>query len=234
MDIYIPIAIAAVIALILWWIVTPRVAPRRSSRKRAKDDASSNQPIPLDITVLFTNLDDFVPLFERLGHQAGARLLNEYYAVMTPIIKRHEGFIHQHAFDNLFCCFGPILSASRSNHAEQAIRAILDMQNAMDLLNDRLGTRGLPRLRMRAGIATGQAIVGDIGSAEFSQFTAIGPAVNHARQLEKACKATDARNLVNSEARLRTLALFRFRAVEAPPANEGEAPMESFEAIGRL
>ena len=231
MDILIPIAVAAVIALILRWIVTPRVASRASRRKRAKENASSIQPIPLDITVLFTNLDDFVPLFERLGHQAGARLLNEYYAVMTPIIKRHDGFIHQHAFDSLFCCFGPILSP---NHAEQAIRAILDMQNAMDLLNDRLGMRGLPRLRMRAGIATGQAIVGDIGSPEYSQFTAIGPAVNQARQLEKTCKTSDARNLVNSQARFRTFALFRFRTVQAPPASEEDAPIESFEAIGRL
>jgi adenylate cyclase len=233
MEILIPIAIAVVIAFILRWIVTPRAEARRYGRKRAKDDASI-PPIPLDITVLFANLDDLVPLFERIGHQAGALLLNEYYAVMTPIIKCHDGFIHRHAFDSLFCSFGPILSTSRGNHAEKAIRAVLDMQNAMDLLNDRLIAKGLPRVRMRAGIATGQAIVGDIGPSEFSQFTAIGPAVNDAIQLEKACKNSGARNLVNTQARLRTLSLFRFRAVEAPPVGEEARPMESFEAIGRL
>jgi adenylate cyclase len=232
MEVLIPIAIALVIALIIRWFLTPGRA-RRLARKGASDPESIN-PIPLDITVLFANLDDFVPLFERLGHQAGAHLLNEYYSVMTPIIRRHDGYIHQHAFDSLFCCFGPILSVSRSNHAEQAIRAVLDMQNAMDLLNDRLTAKGLPRVRMRIGVATGQAIVGDIGSAEYSQFTAIGPAVNAAKQLEKACKTRDARNLVNAQARLRTLALVRFRPIDASPAAEGDAPIESFEAIGRL
>src|SRR4051794_33509925 len=172
------IAIALIVAFILGSMRAPR--DRRSRSMPRKKDGLT-KPIPLDITVLFANLDDFVTLFEQIGHQRGAIIINEYYSIMTPIIRRHDGYLQHRAFDSLFICFGPILSASRANHAEQAIRAVLDMQNAMDLLNDRLTSRGLPQVRMRAGIATGQAIVGDVGTPEFSQFTAIGVAVNTAR-----------------------------------------------------
>jgi adenylate cyclase len=224
------IAVALIVAFILGWMRAPR---HRRSRSRRRNKDGLRTPIPLDITVLFANLDDFVTVFERIGHQRGALIISEYYSIMTPIIRRHDGYLQQRAFDSLFICFGPILSASRANHAEQAIRAALDMQNAMDLLNDRLTAQGLPQVRMRAGIATGQAIVGDIGTPEFSQFTAIGPAVNAARNLEKACKATEARNLVDREARARTLDVFRFRTINLP-RDSSDPPIESFEAIGRI
>src|SRR3954451_17747724 len=162
MEHLIPISIALVLILAIWWFIASWPKGRRST------DRESISPVPLDITVLFTNLDDLVPIFERIGYQGGALILNEYYSVMAPIVRSHDGYIHQYAFDRIFCCFGPILTASRSNHAEQAIRAVLQMQSAMDLLNDRLAARGLPRVRMRAGIATGDAMVGDIGTSEFS------------------------------------------------------------------
>jgi adenylate cyclase len=231
MEVLVPIAVALVVAFVLAWLRAPRRVNPHLRRSRETD---SIKPVLLDVTVVFTNLDDFVTLFDRIGLGAGTLLINEYHSVMIPIIRRHDGYLHQRAFDSLFICFGPILKASRSNHAEQAIRAILDMQNAMDLLNDRLTAKGLPRVRMRAGISTGQAIVGDVGTDEYSQFTAIGPAVNAARRLEKFCKTSDARNLVNSQARARTLDLFRFRQIEVSPSGEDERATECFEAIGRL
>jgi adenylate cyclase len=231
MEALVPIAIALVVALVLAWFRAPRRVNPNVTRSR---EAEAIKPVLLDVTVVFTNLDDFVTLFDRVGLGAGTVLINEYHSVMIPIIRRHDGYLYQRAFDSLFFCFGPILKASRANHAEQAIRAILDMQNAMDLLNDRLTAKGLPRIRMRAGIATGQAIVGDVGSEEYSHFTAIGPAVNTARHLEKCCKTSDARNLVTSQSRARTLDLFRFRQIDVPGPGEDEKVIEAFEAIGRL
>lgn len=231
-------AIGAIVLtlLVLTWIKVRRYSP--FTIRKVVDNIlqtegifESSKPRSLDITVVFTNLNDFVTLFGKLGDTAGVALLNEYYSLMTPIVRRHHGFLCQYEFDRLFFFFGAIFEQSDSNHAAAAIQTVLDMQGAMDLLNQRLAKRAMPQLRMRAGIATAKALVGDIGSEQFCQFTAIGPAVNMAKRLEQACKKTDARNLVSKETRMRAAESFRFRAIDPAAINGTDRILDIFEAL---
>jgi adenylate cyclase len=122
---------------------------------------------------------------------------------MIPVVRKGGGFVARMHFDELFVLFGPIFEASSANHVAAAVKTVLDMQNALDVLNEHLAAHGQPRLSMRAGVATETAYVGDIGPAEACDFTAIGPAVNEAKWLEAACKVSGRRNLIDPETRWR-------------------------------
>jgi len=232
----IPIAaILLLLMLVTKWIVARRRGSMvfRGIANRvlaAEGDREAIAPRSLVITVVFTNLNDFMTVFGELGDEVGVPLLNEYYGVMTPVIRRHGGYLNTFQFDRLFFFFGPIFGVGETNYAADAIATVLEMQREMGVFNERLRKRGLPQLKMRAGIATGTAVVGDIGSTQFSQFTAVGPAVNLATKLEKLCKGTDAQNLVNDQTRASAGSGYRFRAIEFP-AIEGEASIWAFEAI---
>lgn len=227
-------AIAAVVVILLLLNWRRQISKTRRISQNSIDPPIERQsfpPRPLDITAVFTNLNDFVELFSELGDTAGAALLNEYYGIMTPIVRRHGGFLCTFQFDRLFFFFGEIFAPSNQNHASSAIQTVLKMQSAIDQLNQKLLERGFKRLHMRAGIASGNAIVGDIGSPQCSEFTAIGPAVNLAKRLEKACKQTDARNLIDAVTRTRAATDFEFRPISIPSIEENESSMPFFEAF---
>ncbi len=227
-------AIAAVVVILLLLNWRRQISKTRRISQTEIDapiDRQTLPPRPLDITAVFTNLNDFVELFSELGDTAGAALLNEYYGIMTPIVRRHRGFLCTFQFDRLFFFFGEIFEPSNRNYASSAIQTVIEMQSAIDRLNQQLARRGLKPLQMRAGIASGNAIVGDIGSLQFSEFTAIGDAVNLAQRLEKACKQTNARNLIDAVTRARAATDFEFRPIPLPSLQENESPMPFFEAF---
>lgn len=210
-------AIAAVVVILLLLNWRRQISNTRRISQNAID-RQTLPPRPLDITAVFTNLNDFVELFSELGDAAGAALLNEYYGILTPIVRRHNGFLCTFQFDRLFFFFIEIFGPNNQNHASSAIRTVLEMQSAIDQLNQKLIKRGLKPLQMRAGIASGNAIVGDIGIPQCSEFTAIGDAVTLARRLEKACKQTDARNLIDAVTHARAATDFEFRPILLPRA----------------
>jgi adenylate cyclase len=228
--VYILIGAATVCAIVLVWLLVRR---RDRRAPRAGDAAPSLAPRQTHLTAVYTNLTGFSDVFVRLGDVQGAALLSEYLEAVTPVVARHGGFLAQIAFDGLFCLFGPILSRGPVNHAAAAVAAVLDMQDAVDTLNDRLARRGEPRLRMRAGVASGTAYVGNIGSALRSSFTALGPAVDAAKRLEQACKRSGTRNLVNAEARDRAREGFAFDEVVGL-LDGSAAPSATFEALHRV
>lgn len=145
-----------------------------------------------NMTVVFTDLEGFTTLSEQL--KAGAiPILNDYVGVMVPIVRRHKGFLDKFLGDGIMFEFNTILP--NPDHASHAIQAVMEMQQAMDPINESLRSRNLPTLRMRVGINTGNMIVGDAGAVnattpegKANNFTVLGDPVNLAARLEGANK----------------------------------------------
>lgn len=138
------------------------------------------------MTVVFTDLEGFTTLSERLGEGIVATL-NDYVATMTPIIRGNRGFIDKFLGDGIMFEFNAVIP--NPSHAIDAVNAVLQMQKAMGPFNEGLLRRGLPTLRMRVGINTGPMIFGDAGGAGANNITVLGDAVNLAARLEGANKA---------------------------------------------
>ncbi len=140
-----------------------------------------------EVTLMFTDLANFTSLSERLTPEQTVEVLTAYFNAMSPIIHRHQGTIDKFIGDAIMAFWGAPLDDT--DHAEHAVRAALEMQQAMDRLRAGLLARGLPPIGMRIGLHSGTAVIGNVGSESRFSYTAIGDAVNLAARLEGANKA---------------------------------------------
>ncbi len=138
------------------------------------------------ITALFTDIEGFTALTERLGPEATIALLDRYIDTVAGIIVSHGGMVDKIVGDAVHAFFNAPLDLP--DHADKAVacaRAIIEATE--ELRRDRkLASAQLGRTRI--GIETGFAVLGDVGRGTKRDYTAYGHAVNLASRLEGANK----------------------------------------------
>ncbi|MBC5767717.1 adenylate/guanylate cyclase domain-containing protein [Ramlibacter albus] len=139
--------------------------------------------------VMFTDIRGFTTLSEAIGPQECIELLNAWYALMFDAIGAHGGVVNTMAGDGLMAIFGAPLPLQEPSLC--AVRAALDMQEMVKLLNDERSAQGKPPLKIGIGIATGEMIAGYAGTHQRASYTCIGDTVNLAARLEAHTKAID-------------------------------------------
>jgi len=144
-----------------------------------------------NVTVLFSDLCGFTAASERIGPGQMSDMLNAYLSAMNEVIFKHKGTIDKFIGDAIMVLFGAPLSLSPEEQARRACDCALDMQAAMLSLKDQFSRAGLAHMNMRIGIHQGDAVVGNFGSDQRSDYTAIGPTVNLASRIESACSPGD-------------------------------------------
>jgi adenylate cyclase len=189
------------------------------------------------VTLMFTDLAGFTSISEKLTPEQVSHLLNRHLTEMTRIVIAHGGTVNKFIGDALMAFWGaPLDDPDQAKHACEAAR---DMQTKMEGLRDELEAEGLPRVFMRVGLHTGPAVVGNMGSDERFDYTALGDTVNLASRLEGANKeyGTD---ILLSEATARGLnGALMLRVVDNVKVKGKLEPVEVFtidddEEVGRL
>ncbi|UCG38637.1 MAG: adenylate/guanylate cyclase domain-containing protein, partial [bacterium] len=135
-----------------------------------------------DLTIMFTDLAGFTALSERLSPERVAEILNRYLTAMSGIVMRNGGTVDKFIGDAVMACWGAPLEDPYQ--AWQACQAALEMQEEMVRLREGMNASGGPPISMRIGIHSGPAVVGNMGSTERFDYTAIGDNVNLASRLE--------------------------------------------------
>jgi adenylate cyclase len=139
-----------------------------------------------EITVFKTDIRDFTNLSEKMDSVALVDFLNRYLERMVEPIANHDGEVDKYMGDAILAKFGA--TESYPDHAQRAVLAMIEMIEACDRLNEELARDGLPMIRMGIGCNTGEAVVGNIGSAQRMEYTIISDAVNTAQRIEDLCK----------------------------------------------
>lgn len=139
-----------------------------------------------EVTLLFSDLAGFTSMSEQLQPEEVAEIMNLYLSEMGAIILARGGTLDKFIGDAVMAFWGAPLDDAE--HALHACEAAIAMQEAMQVVNARLATRQVAPLNMRIGIHTGTAVIGNMGSRERFDYTAIGDSVNLASRLEGANK----------------------------------------------
>jgi class 3 adenylate cyclase len=131
-----------------------------------------------EVSVLMADLRGFTPFSERTQPAEVVAMLNAYYGAVVPVILDRGGTVTQFVGDAVMAIFNA--PVRQDDHARRAGAAGLRLHRAIDEVA--AGRAGWPRFRV--GINTGPALVGNVGSAEMRNFTAVGDTTNVAARLE--------------------------------------------------
>lgn len=185
-----------------------------------------------ELTVLFTDVENFTPLAEDLTPEDLMRAMSEYFQAVGQAILDSGGTIDKFIGDAVMAFWNAPTEAL--NHVEQACQAALLLSRASEELNLRRAGAGLPLLRTRVGLHTGAAVVGNVGAADRMDYTALGATVNLASRLEGLNKFYGTRIMASREVRDRARKQFLFRSVDVVVPKGAVAPMAVFELMGSL
>ncbi|MGB8646636.1 MAG: adenylate/guanylate cyclase domain-containing protein [Anaerolineae bacterium] len=137
------------------------------------------------VTILFADIQGFTSLAEKLPAHELVNVLNGYLTLAASIILKYEGTLDKFMGDGVMALFNAPLP--QADHAARAAKAAMAIQDGVyayaSSLPDRL------RLVFRIGIHTGEAVVGNIGTADLMNYTAIGDTVNIAKRLQENARA---------------------------------------------
>lgn len=134
------------------------------------------------VTLLMTDLRGFTELSQRLSPNEVVTLLNIYLQAMSEVIVRYGGTIDEIIGDAILVLFGAPLV--RPDDAARAVACAIEMQNAMQMVNETAAAHGLPAVEMGIGLNTGEVVVGNIGSEIRSKYAVVGHHVNLTGRIE--------------------------------------------------
>ena len=134
------------------------------------------------LSIFFSDLEGFTGISEGLEPEALTALLNDYLSAMTDIIQGEGGTVDKYEGDAIIAFWNAPLP--QPDHAERCVRAALRCQQTLAGMRPALRERIGKDLRMRIGINSGPAVVGNLGSHTRFDYTMLGDAVNLASRLE--------------------------------------------------
>ena len=134
------------------------------------------------LSIFFSDIEGFTTISESLNPQQLTEFLNEYLTAMTDIILANGGTIDKYEGDAIIAFWNAPLD--QENHALRAIESAVQCQNVLSEMDERLQQITGKPVRMRIGLNTGNAVVGNMGSSKRFDYTMIGDSVNLAARLE--------------------------------------------------
>jgi class 3 adenylate cyclase/HAMP domain-containing protein len=189
-----------------------------------------------DMSVAFSDMQGFTNLSERLTPTALVNLINRYLSTLSDAIRLQGGVIDKYIGDAIMAYWGPPFT-SPDDHAVRACRAALDelvrFREFAEALPEIVGVHGLPPVGLRIGIASGDVVVGSIGSEFARGYTLIGDRVNLAARIEKVTRLYDVPILISERTAGLAAEAIETREIDTIQVRGKAEPQRVFELLGR-
>jgi class 3 adenylate cyclase len=213
--------------------VDPRIVAGLIDRPELTDAKGSRR----EMTVFFCDMKGFTAVSEGMTPAALVNLLNRYMTVMSEPVRSHNGIIDKYIGDGIMAFWGPPFTGAEE-HPGLACLAALDQLAGLAAFRAELPEitglrRGHPEIDVRIGIATGDVVVGSIGSEQTRNYTVIGDTVNLAARLEGANKTYGTRALISETTDRFVADLAETREIDTVLVLGKTEPQRIFELLGR-
>jgi class 3 adenylate cyclase len=189
------------------------------------------------MTVMFCDVKGFTGIARQTTPEGLVKVMNRYFSVMSAPIRQHGGIIDKYIGDAIMAYWGPPFTEN-AEQARLASLAAIDMVERLSSLRtefaELLGLRHLPvSFDIRIGIATGEALVGSVGSELMMSYTVLGDTVNLASRLEGANKVYGSRILASTATIAGAAAAVEAREIDRAVLAGETHPQTVFEIMGR-
>jgi len=160
--------------------------PKELVRRLLHSGTEATRSVEREITVMFTDVNDFTAMSEHMNAADVVTVLNDHFDVLCEEIAEHHGTVDKFMGDGLMAFWGA--PQADAHHARHALDAAAAIAASFEEHNRLRAERGLEPLRLRIGVHTGRAVIGNIGGADRHNYTVVGDIVNVASRLEQLGK----------------------------------------------
>ena len=185
-----------------------------------------------EVTILFTDVGNFTGIAEMSDPDSLMHQTSRHFTALTEAFLAEGGTVDKFIGDAAMVFWNAPIE--QSDHVARACRAALAAKRASDQLNDEFIAEGLAPFVTRIGLHVGDAVVGNLGSAERMEYTALGSTVNLASRLEGLNKEYGTAILVSEAVRARVAHHFRFKAVASVTAKGMTQETQVHELVGPI
>jgi adenylate cyclase len=177
-------------------LLSQYVGPTVLEALSAQDYSRVLEPQLKEVTVLVVDLEGYTNLVSHSSLDEAADLTKHFLSLMTDVILTHQGTLDKYTGDGLIAFWGA--PKAQPQDAKQAVKAAQAMQAILTPWNLERQAQGQPPLSIRVGVATGEALVGDLGTSFRSTYTAVGSCINLASRLQLAARQQNVKILVDN------------------------------------
>lgn len=160
--------------------------PKELVKRLLHSGTEATRSVEREITVMFSDVGGFTAMSEHLSAADVVKFLNEHFDLLCGQISLHGGTVDKFMGDGLMAFWGaPEADSEHASHALEAVNAIVC---AFTKNNEVREKQGLKPLKLRIGLHTGRAVIGNIGGTDRHNYTVVGDIVNVASRLEQLGK----------------------------------------------
>jgi adenylate cyclase len=152
-------------------------------------DENPLAPRRAQVTVLIADMQDYTRNTADAGLEEAARLTKGFLQALTEPVLTGRGTLDRYTGDGLVAFWGAPIA--EPDHADLAVEAALRIVQNVALFNAQRQAWGLPSVVVRIGLASGPALVGDLGTEFRISYTAVGDCINLASRLQQASREVD-------------------------------------------
>lgn len=183
-----------------------------------------------ELSVFFSDIAGFTTISEKLPPKALFWLMSLYLSKMTEILKKEWGTLDKYIGDAVMGFFGAPIS--QSDHAIRACKTAVKMMQILPDLNAEITAKWIQAVSFRVGIASGDVMVGNIGSTNHFNYTVLGDTVNLASRLEATGKEYNMHVIISEWTRKQIGDLFALRELDTIAVKWKSEGIRIYELLG--
>ncbi len=183
-----------------------------------------------EITAFFSDIQGFTSISEKMGPRELVNFLNEFLSEMSDIILDARGTVDKFEGDAIIAFFGA--PQPMADHALHACAGTIKMHHRLTILNQGWRAKGLPEIKMRTGLCSGKAIVGNMGTRDRMDYTMMGDTVNIAARLEGANKIYGIYSLISETTKRQLPDTIVTRQIDTIRVVGRKEPMDIHQLLG--